>query len=184
VIVAPVRVSALPTQATVIVAGADGAKVYVDGKLLTQATSPRTFVSPELPTGKDYYYTLKVERNRDGKTIAETRRVDVRAGQVVRVDLDASAVAAAPRRATAKLTVRLPQDARLTVDGVVVPITTGTQTFQTPQLEAGRKYYYTVRAEVVRGGQPRADSRRVIVEAGKTAEVDFRNLGTVQTASR
>jgi uncharacterized protein (TIGR03000 family) len=173
---ASARASVLSNQATIVVQGADGAKLYADGQLINDTSSPRTFLSPELQPGRDYYYTVKVERTRDGKTVTESKRIYVRAGLTTRVDFTGSAVA--------HVTVRVPQDARLTVDGVALPLTSATRTFETPRLEAGRQYYYTVRAEVVRGGQTRADSRRVVVEAGKDVDVDFRGLDPVRTASR
>jgi uncharacterized protein (TIGR03000 family) len=44
------------------------------------------------------------------------------------------------------------------------------RTFNTPALTAGKKFYYTL--EVVRDGGKK-DSRQVILEAGKTVDVDF-----------
>ena len=55
-----------------------------------------------------------------------------------------------PAVSVARLTVKVPEDARLYVDGVRCPLTTDTRTFDTPELEAGRKYSYTLKAEVVR----------------------------------
>ncbi len=176
VIGAPAVASALPNQATIVVQGVEGAQLYADGQLIKESGSSRTFVSPELQPGRDYYYTLKVKRTRDGKAVTQSKRVYVRAGQTARVDFTATA--------TARVTVRLPKDARLTVDGVPFPSPSTTRTFETPRLDAGRQYYYTLRAEVVREGQPRAASRRVVVEAGKDVQVDFRNLEPVRTASR
>ncbi len=56
----------------------------------------------------------------------------------------------------ARVTVKLPADARLYVDGVPCPLTSATRSFDTPELDAGRSYYYTLKAEVVRDGETHA----------------------------
>jgi uncharacterized protein (TIGR03000 family) len=78
----------------------------------------------------------------------------------------------------------LPEDAKLYVDDVVCPLKSGTRSFETPKLEPGRRYYYTIKAEMVRDGQTRTENRQVIVEAGKESVVDFRDLPAVSTARR
>src|SRR5262245_28498571 len=46
----------------------------------------------------------------------------------------------------ARITVRLPADAKLFVDNAECPLTSAVRTFATPKLEQGKKYYYTLRA--------------------------------------
>jgi uncharacterized protein (TIGR03000 family) len=59
------------------------AKLYVDDKL-TQATSDRrVFSSPGLDEGQTYFYILRAEVVRDGKPQSETKRVLLRAGDVI-----------------------------------------------------------------------------------------------------
>ena len=80
--------------------------------------------------------------------------------------------------APARLTVQLPADAKLWVDSTVCPLTTGTRSFNTPNLEPGRQYFYTLRMEVERDGQTLQMSRRVFVGAGQAVRVDLNNLNT------
>lgn len=87
-------------------------------------------------------------------------------------------------RSTGRVIVRLPAEAKLFVDGVACPLTSATRSFNTPTLEQGRQYYYTLRVEVTRNGEVQSDSKRVIVQAGREATVDFGDLRSVQTASR
>jgi uncharacterized protein (TIGR03000 family) len=70
------------------------AKLFVDGfETTTTGASIRTFSTPELEAGQDYFYVLKIETNRDGKTIAETKQVTVRAGEETRASfIDAKVV--------------------------------------------------------------------------------------------
>jgi len=80
--------------------------------------------------------------------------------------------------APARLTVQLPADAKLWVDTAACPLTSDTRSFNTPSLEPGRQYYYTLRMEVERDGQTLSMSRRVFVGAGQNVRVDLNNLNT------
>jgi uncharacterized protein (TIGR03000 family) len=75
--------------------------------------------------------------------------------------------------APARVTVRLPADARLYVNGVACPLTSDTRSFVTPRLRPGQRYAYTLRAEVRREGRTVAETRRVNVAAGRRVRVNF-----------
>lgn len=64
------------------------AKLSIDGAATTSTSAQRSFVSPTLEPGKDYYYTLKAEVVRDGKTLVATQRIQVRPGQTTPVNLN------------------------------------------------------------------------------------------------
>jgi len=85
---AQARVNPLPTQATVVVHLPAKANLYVDGQKANLASGTRSFVTPELQVGRDYYYTVKAELTGDGETKAQSRRILVRAGNVTEVDLN------------------------------------------------------------------------------------------------
>jgi uncharacterized protein (TIGR03000 family) len=89
--------------------------------------------------------------------------------------------ASLPNHAT--ITVALPSDAQLFVDGDQVNLSTGARTFRTPQLEPGREYFYTFKAEVVRDGKTVTESKRVAFRAGEAARVEFGNLGAPAVAA-
>lgn len=84
----------------------------------------------------------------------------------------------------ARITVRLPADARLSVDGVDCPLTSDTRTFDTPAIAPGQKFYYLLTAEVVRGGRPVAQTRRVDFRSGEDVIVSFEDLGANLVSSR
>jgi uncharacterized protein (TIGR03000 family) len=73
----------------------------------------------------------------------------------------------------ANLVVTLPADARLFVDGHETKSTTGERLLTTPDLQPGREYSYTLRAEVTRGGKVHEASQRVTVRAGQQTQVDI-----------
>src|SRR5947209_164949 len=66
----------------------DNAKQLIDDADTASTTALRTIESPDLETGKDHYYTLKAEVVREGKAVAATKRIAVRAGEETRVSLE------------------------------------------------------------------------------------------------
>jgi uncharacterized protein (TIGR03000 family) len=82
-----------------------------------------------------------------------------------------------------RITVLLPSQARLYIDGQLCPLTSDTRSFDTPALEPGRSYYYTLKATLQRDGRTVEMSKKVTVRAGKRAVVDFGDLTPNDTAS-
>jgi uncharacterized protein (TIGR03000 family) len=60
------------------------AKLFIDDQPMKTAASKRTFNTPPLQRGQQYYYILRAQVVRDGKSQTETKRVLLRAGQEVR----------------------------------------------------------------------------------------------------
>jgi uncharacterized protein (TIGR03000 family) len=71
------------------------------------------------------------------------------------------------------LTVWVPDDAKVTVNGRETPSTGSRRQFISYGLKAGFSYKYVVRAEVVRNGQPQTDTREVTLTAGERTTVAF-----------
>jgi uncharacterized protein (TIGR03000 family) len=179
---APAVVQASGEAATVVVQVPADARMWVDGQAADLTSATRTFQTPALEKGRDYSYTIRAEATRDGQVVSQSQRVVVRAGQVSRVDfgdLSATARATPAAAAPAHVTVRLPENGRLFVDGVAYPRRSTAPTFDTPALEPGRSYFYTFRVEVPDAGETRSESRRIEVRAGKQVDVDFRTPTTV-----
>lgn len=63
-----------------------GAALFVDDTLIEKADERKSFRTPILRKGENYYYELRVELLRDGKKLVETKRVTVTAGDVIRTD--------------------------------------------------------------------------------------------------
>jgi uncharacterized protein (TIGR03000 family) len=175
--------TAAANQATVIVRLPADAQLYVDDQLAPLSSATRSFVTPALELDRTYHYTLEVRAQRNGRTVTQSRRVDLRAGRVTRAnfgDLSGPAdVAYESAPAPAHITVRLPEQGRLFVDDVACPQTSSRTAFDTPKLEAGKEYHYTLRVEVGQGGQSRTDSRRITFQAGTEVKVDFSDLPAV-----
>lgn len=84
----------------------------------------------------------------------------------------------------ARITVRLPADARLFIDHVECPLTSPVRAFNTPKLEPNQAYTYTLRAELTRDGETVRERQAVLVSAGRQVEVDFTRLGAAATTAQ
>jgi uncharacterized protein (TIGR03000 family) len=84
-------------------------------------------------------------------------------------DDDDTAAAAAP----ARITVVLPVNARLTIDGQATVSTSARREFVSPALPTGQAFRYTFQAEFVRDGKTVVEAKDVIVRAGQATEVRF-----------
>ena len=82
-----------------------------------------------------------------------------------------SAARADEARATIRVT--LPADATLTIDGQPTRSTSADRAFVTPPLEAGKDFYYTLRAGFARRGETLIVERRVAVRAGQETSVSL-----------
>jgi uncharacterized protein (TIGR03000 family) len=174
--------ASLYTPATVVVKADLAATIKVNGQVTPRRAAVESYRSPALEPGRTYSYTVVAELNRDGKALTETKEITVAAGRETVVDFTNLGAVAAAETEPASVTVVLPEGAKLTVNDVVVNVN-GNQTFQTPKLEKGKSYFYTVKAELTRDGRSVTETRRIDVAAGKAVTVDFTQSSTL-TASR
>lgn len=86
------------------------------------------------------------------------------------------------KAAPAKVTVRLPEGARLFVDDEPLIVKGTSRSFETAPLEPGHKYHYVIRVEVGRDGETLGASRKIDLRAGETVTVDFRGLAPEKSA--
>jgi uncharacterized protein (TIGR03000 family) len=89
-----------PNRAKVIVQLPADAKLYVDDHPIKATSENQTFSTPRLEPGQTYFYEVRAEAIRDGKTVVESKRVLVKAGQEVTVafpklEKDVAGIAAA-----------------------------------------------------------------------------------------
>jgi uncharacterized protein (TIGR03000 family) len=167
--------------ATVVVQVPERASLYVDGRQVTMNTNPRDFRTPSLEPGQTYYYTMKVVAVRGDKIVSQTRKVEVRANETSRVTFNDLKPEGS---AKAQVTVKLPAEAKLTVQGKPCPLTSSERVLASPPLEPGKTYYYILKAELTRDGQKREETQRVAVSAGKQVTVEFKDLKVESTARR
>lgn len=76
-----------------------------------------------------------------------------------------------PRLGKATITVFLPPDAQLRVNGESLRAGAATRVFTAPGLKVGQAYSYTFQATAIRGGKVQSAQRQVLVKAGDRVEV-------------
>lgn len=169
--------------ATVVVKADPSVVIKVNGQTTPRRGVEDSYQSPALAAGRTYSYTVVAEYTKDGKAMTESKEITVAAGRRTEVDFTKLGGSVAKVEAEpASVTVVLPDGAKLTVNDVAVTAS-NTQTFQTPKLEKGKSYFYTVKAEMVKGGKAVTETRKIDVAAGKAVTVDF-TAPAVLTASR
>lgn len=177
----PVIERQLPeSRAQLVVRVPADAKLYADGQATTLTGSERSFMTPEITAGKDFAYTLKMEVTKDGQVQSEIKKVVVRAGHRTVVDF----VSAQADRVTSEVTVTLPENTKLYVDGVVAVSKAGTHTFKTPELPKGQQFAYSFRAEVDNNGRTESQIQRVVFKAGEAIKVDFTEVSADKTVAK
>jgi uncharacterized protein (TIGR03000 family) len=157
------------------------ARLYADGQLIDLTGAVRTFHTPPLEPGKSYYYVLKIEVQRNGRTVSAEERVSLEAGKITRVPF---AEPGSGTGNTARIHVRLPADATLTVDGHAWNTIGGQARIDTPELRAGRDHYYRLTVEVVRRNERHTLTRDVAFRAGQELRVEFDEPAAARVAQR
>lgn len=155
-------------QATVIVTLPADARLYVDGQLMTLTGTVRTFRAPGLRPNAKYTYTIRVEMERNGKKVEDSKTVEIQPGQTTQVLFTEPTT---PTSGTARLDIKIPEGATLTVEGQTLK--SGQQSIQTPALEAGKDYVYTLKLENDRNGRKETLTRDVNFRAGEVIAVSF-----------
>jgi uncharacterized protein (TIGR03000 family) len=84
----PDEESSLSRPAQIVVSLPADARLTFDGQGTGSAGAQRTFLSPPLSPDSSYWYTVKAEFVREGKTVSIARRVAVAAGKETRVSFD------------------------------------------------------------------------------------------------
>jgi uncharacterized protein (TIGR03000 family) len=84
--------------------------------------------------------------------------------------------------ARATVIVKLPADARLSVDGRTMNLTGAERKFVTPELPVGQEFVYRFKVEYDRDGETLSVTKRVPVRAGGTVTVEFADLTAAKPA--
>ena len=82
----PEAASAAP--AVIYVSLPADATLTIDGNATRSTSASRSFVTPVLPKGQEFNYTLKAEVVREGQTYSVIRRVTVQGGVDTRINLE------------------------------------------------------------------------------------------------
>jgi uncharacterized protein (TIGR03000 family) len=91
----PMKETSVPSdKAQVVVYLPPDAKLIAEGQITDGVGAERVFLSPSLPEGKDFHYTLKIEYKDGNETKTSTAKLTVRAGHRSEVDFNIQAKSA------------------------------------------------------------------------------------------
>ncbi|MGL4421676.1 MAG: TIGR03000 domain-containing protein, partial [Gemmataceae bacterium] len=76
----------MSNRGTVVVKLPTDARLFAEGRALTLVGAERTFITPELPLGREYEYTFKIEYDRAGETISSSKKVRVTPGKMASLE--------------------------------------------------------------------------------------------------
>jgi uncharacterized protein (TIGR03000 family) len=83
---APKKEVQLQTTGTIVVSLPADAKLSIDGYVSQQTTAQRRLVTPAIPQGGTFTYTLVAETTQNGQPVTQSQQVTVRGGQVLPVN--------------------------------------------------------------------------------------------------
>ena len=92
------------------------------------------------------------------------------------VGVEYQAARAKPNAAPARLTIELPADAKLFVDGQATKGEGVSRNFHTPELPKDQTFFYEIKAEVTVDGTVVTESKRVLVRSGEVLTESFPKL--------
>jgi len=148
----------------------EDAKVFVNGQATRSTGERREYVSRNLEPGYSYTYEIRAEAIRDGQSVVETKKVDLKAGQTARLAFE---LAPADKVET-KLTVRVPSDAKVYLAGNETSATGETSVHRTTGLKDGNRWSdYLIKVEIERGGRTIRKEKRIDLRAGESQELEF-----------
>lgn len=146
------------------------AKIYVNGRLTSTPGEVREYVSRNLAHGYNYAYEVRAEVQRDGQTITDTKRVDLRAGESTKLAFN---LAPSADIETA-ITVKVPANAKVSLGGNDTNLQGETRVFRTSALKPGSEWKnYTIVATVEVDGREITKEQSINVKAGENKEVAF-----------
>ena len=104
----------------------------------------------------------------------ETRKVTVRAGKTTRLNFDFATEAVASEKVETKLTVKVPEGAKVFLSGNATNATGETRVYRTKALKAGEAWEnYIVRVSHVVNGQTLTKEQQISLNAGDDRELSF-----------
>lgn len=173
-------------DATLVVEVPENARVYVNNRLTSTPGSTRKYVSRNLTTGKDYFYTVTAEVEKEGEVVKESQRVALNVGHSrtvkfnfasYRRDVEEPETSKLPEPAanpTTSLTLKVPADAEVTLGGNPTKAVGEVRTFSTTRLARGEKWGdYSVEVTVMRNGEPVSQTQHVSISGGQQPVLEF-----------
>jgi uncharacterized protein (TIGR03000 family) len=128
-----------------------------------------------LRPGGSYSYEVRAELVRDGRTISETRRVEVAAGGTAAISIALTGgPTSPPENPVTTVVVHVPADAQVYLEGREAAGAGTVRRFSTSQVPAGGVWKdYSVRAAIRRNGRLIELEQSLSLASGQSREVKF-----------
>gem|GEM_PF-4258695 len=167
-------------QAVITTYVPEDARVYINGMLTDLTGTTRRFYSQGLKPDLQYPYKLVIEWTENGRLHRAQQSVLMQVGdhKSVRVGKqprpETPAVMSHDEYPTTEISIELPEDAKLFIDGVPSPGTGAKRRFATEELAPdAQPVEYVLRVEWIVGGRTLTDSRKITVRGGEKKLVRF-----------
>lgn len=151
------------------------AKVFVNDRPTTSTGAERQYVSHGLEQGMHYEYTVRAEMVRDGKTVSETKTVQLTAGNNSSLAFSFNNTApehtaSAPSSVKTSVMLHVPADAKVYLAGQEMKSSGTEREFSTSKLALGGQWdNYQIR--VVSQGD--SQEKTINLKAGESRDVSF-----------
>ena len=154
----------------------EDATLLINGRETNLSGTVRNFVSAGLSDDEQYDYTISMRVTRGGKVEEQTRTVSVSGGQRHEVAFAAPQAPATPLPATVavttSLTLRVPEGAKVWIEGQPTAKEGAVREFLTSALEAGETWEgYEVKVAMVVDGRSIETTKRIDLIGGKAIDV-------------
>lgn len=142
------------------------ARVYINDKLTQTEGTRRSYASRNLTRGQEYRYRVKVVSDIDGKEVTKSRVITMRGGE-------SNVVAFNFKPIVTRVVVRVPEDAKVIIDGKETSTKGSYRAFSTEKLKSGNWEDYSVEVSVVRDGKTLTRKEKFDLSAGEFRYFDF-----------
>jgi uncharacterized protein (TIGR03000 family) len=178
---APEEARSTLRKGILVVSVPDDAQVVVNGEPTRSTGQRRRYVSHGLKSGESYRYVVKAVADRNGKPTEQTKVAVLRAGKVTSLDFDFNGQSVVET----SLTLNVPEDAKVYLSGHETKTQGDQRRFSTTRIEQGEKWAdYLVRVTVDRAGRSLTQERRVTLNGGDQAELNFEFADAELAAAR
>jgi len=160
----------------------EDARVYVNGILTKTPGAHRQFISRGLASGYQYTYNVRAVVHRDGKELSDSQVVRVEAGETADLAFNFDRATTSPVPTT--LTVHVPKDAQVTLEGRETNATGSVRQFTTTELAKGAEWNdYSLVVTLKRDGRVETRRKTINLVGGESRELSF-DFGPERVAAR
>lgn len=153
------------------------ATIFVNDNLTTSTGTERTYISRGLQVGKSYTFHVRAEVVRNGKSVTETKKIRLFAGQHTALAFEFAPNTdeqLADKPVETKLTLNVPAEAKVYLSGRPTTSTGEVREFATTKLVPGKTWAdYVVVVTYEKDGQLLSQEKNVTINAGDAREVTF-----------